>query len=109
MSRQSENGCIIWLGIGGFLLLINVLKENPILIVYVAIVIIGVYFFILLLNFLHTFYLVNFNKKINSILKFDDVKSREHFEKLLEVNRTEKIDVNEKNYQFISSSKIFNS
>lgn len=107
MSRQSETGCMIWLGIGGFLLLINILKENPMIIVYAVLGLGGISLIVLFLNFLHTLYLINFNYKIKSILEFNEQELRMHSEKLLEMNRTEKTEIDERYFRFISSSKIF--
>lgn len=107
MSRQSETGCMIWLGIGGFLLLINILKENPMIIVYVILGLACISLIVLFLNYLHTIYLIKFNSTIKSILKFNEKESRTHFENLVQINRTEKIEIDERYFRFISSSKIF--
>lgn len=107
MSRKNETGCLIWLGIGGFLLLINILEENPMIIVYVILGLTCISLITLFLNYLHTLYLINFNLKIKSILKFNEQESRTHFENLLKINRTEKIEIDERYFRFISSSKIF--
>lgn len=106
MSRQSETGCMIWLWIGGFLLL-NILKENLMILVYAILGIIGISLLTFLLNFLHTLYLINYNSKIKSILKFNEEESRIHFDNLRALNRTEKTDIDERYLRFISSSKIF--
>lgn len=107
MSRQSETGCMIWLGIGGFLLLINIIKENPMIIVYVTLGLACISLLVLFLNYLHTLYLLKFNPTIKSILKFNETQSRTHFENLLKINRTERIEIDERYFRFISSSKIF--
>lgn len=107
MSRQSKSGCMIWLVIGIFVLLINVIKENPMLLIYTAVVILGISLLTLFLNFLHSLYLIIFENKFKAILKFNETDSRVHFENLVKINRTEKIDIDERYLRFISSSKIF--
>jgi hypothetical protein len=98
---------MIWLGIGGFLLLIDKLEENPMLLTYIILGFLGISLLNLFLNFLHSVYLINFDSKFKSILKFNDKESKAHFENLLKKNRTEKIDIDEEYFRFISSSKIF--
>lgn len=109
MSRQGETGCMYLIVIGGFLILFNFLRENPIFIVYIILGICGVLLLIFLFNYLHTLYLIKFSSKIKTILKYNVDEPREHFHKLLKLNRTEKFDIDEDYIHFISISKIFQS
>lgn len=107
MTKQSKAYYKIWLSVGGFFLFINILKDFPMIIVYALFGIIAFSLLILFVNFLHTLYLINFNSKIKSILKFNEKESREYFENLRQINRTEKTEIDERYFRFIASSKIF--
>lgn len=107
MSRQSESGCLILLGIGGFLFLISILKENPILILYAFTLIFGILLITLFFNLIHTVYLIYFNAKVKMLLRINDFDMKTHAEKLLKNNRTEKSDIDESYLHFIRGSKIF--
>lgn len=109
MSRQGETGCMYLIVIGAFLTLFNFLKGNPIFIVYAIIGICGILLLIFLFNYLHTIYLVKFNSKIKTILEYNVEEPRKHFNALLKLNRTEKIDIDKEHIHFISISKIFDS
>jgi hypothetical protein len=103
MTRQDEDGCFMIIIIGGLFLIIKI----PIIIVYIIGGVIAISLVTLFLNILHTLYLIIFSRKIKLILKFDDDKTKKHFENLLQINQPEKTNLDEKYFHFISSSKIF--
>lgn len=71
MSRQGEKGCLIWIVIFGFSFLINILKENLMVITYISLCIVSLVFLTLFLDFVHTIYLLNFDVSLKRILEYD--------------------------------------
>jgi hypothetical protein len=107
MSKHSSIGCLFAIGFWGIIIIFNVFLEKPMPFIYAALGIFAVILLTLFLNFLHTLYLITFNSRFRTIIKFNETESKIHFEDLLKLNRTEKSEIDERYLRFISNSKIF--
>lgn len=93
MSRQSETGCMIWLGIGFILFIIQLIKKNPIFILYGVLAIGGILLSIFLFDFLKTFLLINFDKSLRNILNYDFKRIEDNINEIKAKNKKIHLDV----------------